>query len=178
MQAAAPRTRVSIVDGRWHINGEVTYRGAKAEGLLLNVRMVNATFEDRNRPDFDPAANTDEFIARIPEYAAHGVRAFTLNLQGGMPGYEGAVNSTFNADGSLRDAYLQRIQRAIEACDRSGAVVILGCYYQRQDQVLKDEDAVRAGVVNVAKWIQTGGLSNVVLEMPTNSAMAVSTIAS
>ena len=48
----------------------------------MNVRMVNAVFEDRNRPDFDPEANTDEFIAQIPDYVAHGVRAFTLCLQG------------------------------------------------------------------------------------------------
>jgi CubicO group peptidase (beta-lactamase class C family) len=154
-----------MVDGRWHINGEVTYQGAKAEGLLLNVRMVNATFEDRNRPDFDAEANTDEFIAQIPDYLAQWVRAFTLNLQGGMPGYERALNSAFNAGGSLRDSYLKRVQQVIETCDRHGAVVILGCYYQRQDQVLKDEDAVRAGVVNVVKWIQTGGFSNVVLEI-------------
>ena len=41
------RTRVSIQNGRWFLNGEVTYRGTKAEGLLMNVRMVNAVFEDR-----------------------------------------------------------------------------------------------------------------------------------
>jgi hypothetical protein len=64
--------------------------------------MVNATFEDRKRSDFDPEANTDEFIARIPDYVAHGVRAFTLNLQDGMPGYEGALNSGFQADGQER----------------------------------------------------------------------------
>ena len=127
--------------------------------------MVNATFEDRKRPDFDGVANTEEFVQRIPDYVAHGARAFTLNLQGGMPGYEGAVNSALNADGSLRDAYMTRIRRVIEACDGHGAVVILGCYYQRQDQALKDEDAVRAGVVNVVKWIQASGFSNVVLEI-------------
>src|SRR4051794_16523188 len=88
-------TQVSIVEGRWHLNHEVTYRGAQAEGLLLNVRMVNATFEDRRRPEFDAEANTEEFIARIPEYVGQGVRGFTLNLQGGTPGYEGAVNSAF-----------------------------------------------------------------------------------
>jgi CubicO group peptidase (beta-lactamase class C family) len=165
VHAAIPRTRVSIADWRWHLNGEVTYHGVKAEGFLLNVRMVNATFEDRNRPDFDAEANADEFIAQIPDYVAHGIRAFTLNLQGGMPGYEGAANSAFNTNGSLRDSYMRRVRRVVEACDRHGAAVILGCYYQRQDQVLKDEDAVRAGVVNVAKWIQTSGFSNVVLEI-------------
>ena len=161
----AASTRVGIVAGRWHINGELTCRGTRAEGLLLNVRMVNATFEDSNRPSFDAEANTDAFIAHVPDYVAHGVLAFTLNLQGGMPGYEGAANSAFNPDGSLRSPYLKRVQRVIEACDRHGAVVILGCYYQRQDQVLQDEEAVRAGVVNVVNWIQAVGFRNVVLEI-------------
>jgi hypothetical protein len=165
VNAAGPRTRVSIANGRWHINGEVTCPGTKAEGLLLNVRMVNALFEDRKRPEFDAEANCNKFIAQISNYVAHGVRAFTLNLQGGMPGYEGAVNSAFNPDGSLRDTYMARIRRVMDACDQYGAVVILGCYYQRQDQVLTDDDAVRAGVVNVVRWIQAAGCSNLVLEI-------------
>ncbi|MEA3226866.1 MAG: hypothetical protein U9Q07_13025 [Planctomycetota bacterium] len=130
---AVTHTRVSIVKDRWHINSTATYPGAKAEGLLMNVRMVNCTFEDRKRPDFDAEANTEEFIAKIPDYVAHGVRAFTLNLQGGMLGYEGAVNSAFNTDGTLRKSYLKCVRRIIEACNRHGAVVILGCYYQRQE---------------------------------------------
>jgi len=162
---AASRTRVSIVGDKWRINGTVTYRGAAAEGLLMKVRMVNAVFEDANRPDFDPEANTDTFISQIPDYVAHGIRAFTINLQGGMPGYEGGINSAFNPDGSLRQGYLKRVRRVIEACDRQGAVVILGCYYQRQDQILRDADAVRAGVINVAQWVKTNGVTNVVLEI-------------
>lgn len=131
----------------------------------MNVRMVNAVFEDANRPEFDPSANTDRFLEKIPDYVAHGVRAFTLNLQGGMPGYEGAVNSAFDAGGNLREAYLQRVGRVIEACDRQGAVVILGCFYQRQDQILKDEAAVRAGVVNTAQWLKGCRFTNVILEV-------------
>lgn len=158
-------TRVAIVDGKWHINGQVTYRGAAAEGLLMNVRMVNCVFEDTNREGFDPEANTNAFIARIPDYAAHGVRAFTVCLQGGFPGYEGAVNSAFSPDGSLRETYFRRAERVIEACARNGVVVILGCYYQRQDQVLRDEAAVRAGAINVARRIEAGGHENVLLEI-------------
>jgi len=62
----ARRTSVSLVDGRWHINGAVTYPGTPAEGLLMNVRTVNATFEDANRLDFDPDANTRDFLTAIP----------------------------------------------------------------------------------------------------------------
>ncbi|MBN2476162.1 MAG: hypothetical protein JXB62_16235 [Pirellulales bacterium] len=163
--AGRGKTRVAIVGSRWRINGRITYPGAPAEGLLMNVRMVNSIFEDRNRPEFDAEANTDAFVARIPEYAACGVRAFTVGLQGGMPGYEGAVNSAFRPDGSLRSSYLKRAQRVIEACDRHGLVVILGCYYQRQDQILRDRRAVRAGVVNAVQWIGRQGYSNVVLEI-------------
>ncbi|MCD6289025.1 MAG: hypothetical protein J7M34_00875 [Anaerolineae bacterium] len=161
----ARNTRVSIQGNRWHINDKVTYPRAPAEGLLMNVRMVNATFEDLNRPDFDPEANTDRFIAQIPDYAAHGVRAFTLNLQGGFPGYEGAVNSAFNPDGTLREPYLHRVKRVIEACDQQGIVVILGCYYQRQAHILRDADAIRAGVVHTTRWIQESGFTNVMLEI-------------
>jgi len=131
------RTRVSIKDTRWHLNGRPTYPETQVEGLLMNVRMVNSVFEDRERTEFDAEKNTDRFIATIPDYAAQGVRAFTLNLQGGFPGYEGAVNSAFNPDGSLRKGYLQRVKRVIETCDRNGVVVILGCYYQRQDQIIR-----------------------------------------
>jgi CubicO group peptidase (beta-lactamase class C family) len=162
-------TRLTVENGRWCINGQVTCPGTAAEGLLMNVRMVNAVFEDANpatRPEgFDAEANADEFIARIPDYTAHGARAFTLCLQGGSCGYEGAVNSAFAADGSLRPDYLRRVRRVIEACDRSGAAVILTCFYQRQDQVLRDEAAVRNGVAQAAKWITESGFRHVALEI-------------
>jgi len=88
-----------------------------------------------------------------------------LNLQGGFPGYEGARNSAFEPDGSLRPSYLERVQRVIEACDRQGIVVILGCFYQRQDQILRDADAVRTAVRNTVRWIRGEGFTNVLLEI-------------
>jgi hypothetical protein len=122
-------------------------------------------FEDTRRPQFDAGANTERFVKHVPDYLNEGVRAFTINLQGGMPGYEGAVNSAFDAEGNLRGTYLRRVRRVIEVCDRLGAVVILGCFYQRQDQILKDETAVSAAVVNVAQWIKGCRFTNVVLEI-------------
>jgi hypothetical protein len=164
-----PTTRIAIKDGFWELNGKPTFPGTLAEGLLPNVRMVNATFDDRNtatRPkDFSADANTASFIDAIPRYVESGVVAFTLNLQGGSPGYEGALNSALESDGSLRAPDLDRIRRVIEACDRAGAVVILGCLYQAQDQVLADENAVKRAIVDTAKWIQRRGYTNVVLEI-------------
>jgi hypothetical protein len=163
--AGAGETRIGIAEGKWQLNGQVTYPGTRAEGLLMNVRMINAVYEDTRRPEFDPQANTDAFIQKIPDYVAHGVRAFTVGLQGGFPGYEGAVNSAFNPDGSLRDSYMARLRQVIEACDNSGAAVILSCFYQRQDQILADETAIRAALVNATKWVTDQGFTNVVLEI-------------
>jgi len=167
--ALSATTRLTLINGRWHIDGRVTYPGTRAEGLLMNVRMVNSVFEDRNaasRPrGFDTEANTGAFLAALPDYVAHGVRAFTISLQGGMPGYEGALNSAFEPDGALRAPYLARARRVIEAADKAGAAVILCCFYQRQDQVLRDAAAVRAGVGHAARWVRESGFANVALEI-------------
>jgi len=94
-------TTVAIDGQRFLIDGKPTYagrewRGHKIEGLLMNSRMVQATFDDENPltqnmfayPDtgaWDAERNTDEFVAMIPEYRAHGLLSVTLNLQGGCP---------------------------------------------------------------------------------------------
>ena len=46
----------------------------------MNVRMVNATFEDRNREDFNADANTDAFLTVMPEYVHAGVRGISLSI--------------------------------------------------------------------------------------------------
>ena len=159
------RTRVSIDGHRFRINGTLTYRGTDAEGALMNVRMVNSVFEDTKRPQFDPEGNTSEFVGRMREYVSLGVRAFTVSLQGGFPGYEGARNSAFLPDGRLRSPYLARVARVIDQAENLDAVIILDLFYQRQDQELEDADAIRAGVINAVDWIRKKGYRNVILEV-------------
>jgi sugar phosphate isomerase/epimerase len=156
---------VSIEGTKWHINGSITNPGTPAEGLLMNVRMVNSTFRDASKKEFDVNGNTDNFIAKIPEYANYGVNAFTLNLQGGMPGYEGAVNSAIRKNGELRKNYMDRIKRVIDECDQHDIIIILGIFYQRQDQILQDDDAIRRAVRNVMTWVNENHLTNVVIEI-------------
>lgn len=164
-------TTVSIDGTHFKINGELTYHEfqPEAHGRLMNVRMVNSTFSDENpttRPDdFDPDEKTKAFIASMDEYRSKGILAFTLNLQGGMPGYEGAINSAFHPDGQLKSDYLVRVSRVIEAADERGMVIILGIFYQRQDQILKDREAVIKATRNAASWLAQKGYQNVMVEI-------------
>ena len=102
------------------------------EGLLLNARMVQATFDDLNPdtasrlayPDthaWDPERNIREFCAALPTYRQHGLVAVTVNFQGGSPeGYSREQpweNSAFTPMGALRPAYADRMARAIAAAD-------------------------------------------------------------
>ena len=175
-----------VIDGdRFLINGRPTYagrswKGHRVEGLLMNARMVQGIFDDLNPdtraqwayPDsgvWDPERNTREFLAAMPEWRRHGLLAVTLNLQGGSPqGYSQAQpwhNSAFEADGSLRSAYLVRLARILDRADELGMVVILGYFYFGQDQRLTDDEAVRRGVRDATEWLHAGRYRNVLVEI-------------
>jgi hypothetical protein len=167
-------TKVAITGDKWYINDKIINSGSPAEGLLMNVRMVNSVFEDRGpelkkqNADFNPSKNTDEFINAISEYVANGVNAFTISLQGGLPGYEGAVNTAFNADGSLKPEYLERVEKVIKACDANHTAVILTLFYQRQhshESALSGKEAIFKAVENTVNWISEKEFTNVVLEI-------------
>jgi hypothetical protein len=55
--------------------------------------MVTNAFEDRLRPEFDAEANSDEFVAQIPDYVSRGVRASTSKLNQHFPfTFQGAAD--------------------------------------------------------------------------------------
>ncbi len=178
-------TAVSIVADRFHINGQPTYQGRTwtgrpIEGLLLNSRMVQATFDDRNPetvtkwayPDtkkWDAERNTAEFIEMMPVWRKHGLLAVTLNLQGGSPeGYskdQPWYNSAINSDGTLDGKYMDRFEKVIDKADEFGMVVIVGMYYFGQDQRVQDEQAVIAGVDAATDWLVAQRYTNVLVEV-------------
>jgi hypothetical protein len=184
---AAPsrRTTVSIQKDQFFINGKPTYagrfyQGMKIEGLLMNNRAVQATFDDFNPetrgkwayPDtgkWDPDRNTREFLAALPEWRKHGLLAFTINLQGGSPeGYSKSQpweNTAIDPDGSLRPAYMERITKVLDRADELGMVAILGYFYFGQDQRVKDEAAVKRAVVNATNWLLDRDYRNVLVEI-------------
>ena len=74
----------------------------------MNFRAANAIWDDEARSDDDPQANTDEFVSHFGAYRDRGILGYTVSLQGGLPGYEGARASAFRPDGTLKPAWLSR----------------------------------------------------------------------
>ena len=176
---------MSIVGEDFHLNGRPTYagrswKGHRIEGLLLNSRMVQATYDDLNPETarrwayadtgkWDAERNVREFIAAMPEWKRHGLLAVTVNFQGGSPeGYSSKQtweSGAFNPDGGLRPEFADRMRRVLDAADAQGMVVILGYFYFGQDQRLRDEAAVIRATDEATRWLLNGGWSNVLVEV-------------
>ena len=183
--AAARRTALSSDGDRFLINGRPTYegrtwRGMKIEGLLMNSRMVQGTFDDLNPetrslwayPDtkkWDPERNNREFLAAMPQWRRHGLLSFTLNIQGGSPqGYSTDQpwhNNGFNGDGSLRRDYMRRMERILDRADELGMAPIVGYFYFGQDQRLENDAAVRRAVREATNWLLRKGYRNILVEI-------------
>ena len=181
------QTEVTIHGDAFYINGRPTYagrvwQGRKIEGLLLNSRMVQATFDDLNPatrgrwayPDtgkWDPERNTQEFLAAMPVWREHGLLAITLNLQGGNPGRPYSSdpqpwhNSAWTEDGQLRPDFVNRLRRVLDRADELGLVVILGLFYFGQDERLRDESAIRGACDRATRWLLSEGYTNVLVEV-------------
>lgn len=182
---AAAKTRVSISGDQFLINGKPTYAGRtwnghRIEGLLMNSRMVQGTFDDLNPETaarwaykdtgrWDAERNVREFLAAMPEWRKHGLLAVTLNLQGGSPeGYSKVQpwhNSAINSDGSLRPGYMARLERILRKADDLGMVAILGIFYFGQDERLVDEAAVKRAVDATVDWLLAKKFENVLIEV-------------
>jgi hypothetical protein len=115
--AQAQSTVVGIRGSQFTINGHPTYTAeagfpkadANLAGTLLNVRAVQAIFDDANYPrqgsranpyssntmgavafdypdgKWDAERQTAEFVKALPDWRRCGLLAFTVNLQGGGP---------------------------------------------------------------------------------------------
>ena len=186
---AAHHTEVSIQGDAFYINGQPTYadhswQGHSIEGLLFNSRMVQGIFDDQNRdtvsrwayPDthrWDPDRNTSEFIAAMPDWRRHGLLAFTLNLQGGSPeGYSKSqpwLNSAFAPDGTLRPAYMARLQRILDRADQLHMVVILGYFYVAQARHLSGDATILRAADNASHWLLSHNYRNVIVEIANES---------
>ena len=179
-----------LINGELTYAGRIYRRSPDGEprnvaGLLLNARMVQGIFDDLNPatralwdyPEdapggagpWDPERNTAEFIAAMPAWRAAGLLSFTINLQGGSPqGYSQDQpwhNSAFTPQGELREAYMARLARSLDAADELGMVPIVGYFYFGQDQRLVDEASVIRATDNATDWLLARGYTHVLVEV-------------
>ena len=144
--------------------------------------MVQGIFDDLNPetavrwdyPDgkWSPERNTNEFVDAMDEWKAHGLLAFTVNLQGGSPmgyGNKNWYNSAYFEDGNLRPEYMTRLKKILKKADVLGMVPIVGLFYFGQDQNLKDESAIINAVDKVTDWLLESGYKNVIIEVGNES---------
>ena len=178
------KTIIEIKGNQFLINGNLTYKGrywkgVKVEGLLLNARLAQGVFDNLKPetmdlfayPDtkkWDAERNNLEFVKAMSEWHSYGLNSFTINLQGGSPtgyGSSNCLNPGYNADGSLMQPYMKRLDRILKRADELNMVVILGLFYFGQDQYLRDEKAVKAATENTIDWLFERGYRNLIIEI-------------
>ncbi len=177
---------VSIAGTEFVLDGKPTYAGREFEsrsvqGLLFNVRAVQATFDDANPstlshwayPDtgkWDPERNTDEFCEALSSWRHHGVLGFTINFQGGGSLYDPDIydhydNNGFTVQGELEPAYAKRMHRVIARADELGMVVIAGLFYWVHVLKLQGEQAVWRAAREALAFLEGTGHRNVLIEI-------------
>jgi hypothetical protein len=163
------RTTVSMKGNALLVNGEPT--------TLLGFRVPSAAMRDEW---------TDELIAQMDQWQAHGVNAFTVWLQGASGGFApviaptGEIGTTemdvlAHIDFSVRVAsasigqttgaqVIARAHRIIREADKRGMVVVLGLFY-RSSTAVGDftADALRNASRSIATEFRSCG--NVILNV-------------
>lgn len=164
-QSVTAQTVIGIRAGEFTINGRPTYSASQGfpaanpliRGTLLNVRAVQAIFDDANypakgskaHPYFSPAMgpvawdypdgpfsaerNTREFLAALPGWRRAGLLAFTVNLQGGGP-----VDGNFGIRGGAQP-------QANSAFDAHGKLT--SAYADRLQRVIAEADRLHMIVI-------------------------------
>ena len=174
------RGRDVLIDGTLTYPGR-TFEGKRIEGLLFNVRAVQAIFDDANpetRPNWaypdtgvwDPRRNVDEFCAALPEWKVHGILGVTVNLQGGGPLYVPEIyraydNNAFTDQGELKSAYADRLDRVLARADELGMVVIVGLYYWMMLLKMRDEAAIWRAADEALFHLEGTGRKNILIEL-------------
>ena len=160
-------------------------------GLLLNHRVVNGIYDDLNEDhdydgdgrddwafaetgEWDPDVNTAKFVQAMEHWREHGVIAFTIGLQGGNPFMtspppEGlstrAIDcGAFNADGSLRPAFMARLGLILDRAAELDMVPIVNYFYQGGNRRIR-EDAVGVAVDNATMWLLENRYDGLIIDL-------------
>ena len=130
---------------------------------IIGIRCSNALISDRT---------TKQLIDSLDLYKSYGVNTVSVFFMGSR---FGDVKG-YRPDASLDQEYTRRMARIIEAADKRGMVVIVGCLYWSLSKAKEDlahwtqVEANRA-VANTVRWLISNNYRNVILD-PDNEGMA------
>src|SRR3974390_1877729 len=119
---------------------------------ILGLRCSNALISD---------AKTDELIANLDVFKSYGVNTISVFLMGSRFG----DIKGYRADASLNPTYAARLGRIIEAADRRGMIVLVGCLYWSTSTAKSDlggwkqSDADKA-IANTIEWLKDHNYRN------------------
>jgi hypothetical protein len=130
--------------------------------LVVGLRVSNALISDQTAEDL---------IANLDVYKSFGVNTLSVFFMGSR---FGDVKG-YRPDGSLDPAYAARMGRIIEAADRRGMVVLVGCLYwgnSRAKYVEWTQKEANAAAANTAGWLARNNYRNVFVDVD-NEGMAL-----
>ena len=146
----------SIKDTELYLNGQ--------EFKIIGLRCSNALVSD---------TTTQEFIDSLDTFKSYGVNTVSVFFMGSR---FGDVKG-YRSDSSLDPMYAKRMARIIEATDRRGMVVLVGCLYWGTSRAKEDlghwtQAEASQAVANTVKWLVEHDYRNVFVD-PDNEGMAV-----
>ena len=131
---------------------------------VIGLRCSNALISDNT---------TDDLIKQLPNYRDHGINTVSVFFMGSR---YGDVKG-YLPDASLNPIYADRMGQIIEAADKQGMIVVVGCLYWSDSKAKEDlvgkwkqADANRA-IENTVRWLNQKDYRNVFVDVD-NEGMA------
>ena len=130
---------------------------------ILGLRVSNALISE---------TKTKELIANLDTFKSYGVNTVSVFLMGSRYG----DIKGYRPDSSLEPTYAARLGSIIEAADRRGMIVLVGCLYWSTSTAKSDlagwgqTDANRA-IANTVRWLMEHNYRNIFVDVD-NEGMA------
>lgn len=143
------------------VKDEKTYLNDR-EIIIKGVRLSNALISDKS---------VDELIAHLDTFANYGLNSFSVYFQGSRFG----DIKGYREDASLDPVYTERMSRIIEAADKKGFVVLVGCLYWSTSKARWEswtQKEANLAVANTVKWLKENNYRNVFIDVD-NEGMAM-----
>ncbi|MBN2128802.1 MAG: hypothetical protein JW741_04870 [Sedimentisphaerales bacterium] len=147
-------------DTVFSVRGAQTYLNDRPF-LVKGLRCSNALHSEKA---------TQELIDYLPLFAAYGVNTISVYFMGSR---FGDVKG-YREDGSLDPVYARRMGQIIEAADKRGMVILVGCLYWGNSKGKWEswtQKEASAAVANTAAWLKANNYRNVFVD-PDNEGMA------